>query len=38
MSVLETMRAQGGELLTQLRDTLWAAAWAQQFGTATSLR
>ena len=37
MSVIETMRAQSGELLTQLRDGLWVAAWAQQFGVATSL-
>ena len=35
MSVVETLRAQGGELLTQLRDSLWTAAWAQKFGAAS---
>lgn len=36
MTVIETLRRQGGELLTQLRDTLWQRAWAQKFG-VTSL-
>lgn len=37
MSVVETFRAQGGELLTQLRNTLWQRAWSEKFGTATSV-
>lgn len=40
MTVMETLRAQvraqGGELLTQLRDTLWQRAWTEKFGVATS--
>jgi transposase len=41
MSVMETLRAQvraqGGELLTQLGDTLWQRAWAEKFGVVASL-
>lgn len=35
MSVIETIRAEGGELLTQLKDTLWQKAWAKKFGVAS---
>lgn len=37
MTVIETLRRQGGELLTQLRDTLWQRAWAEKFEGTTSL-
>lgn len=35
-SVIETLRAEGGGLMTKLRDVLWRQAWTQKFG-VTSL-
>lgn len=32
MSVIETVRAEGGELLATLRELLWSSAWSQRFG------
>lgn len=35
MSVITTMRAESGDLLTKLRNRLWQAAWGQRLGAAS---